>query len=163
MNKDSILKMLHISLLAAILSISGAIKIPSFIPGTEFQLSAPLAVAICYAFGIKTYLIAGVGSSVVGLILGTQNPLNIFIAMSFRVVVAITMLALGRNKLTLLIAGPIASTAARLLLAVFINQGVYALILAALPGMIYTACAALPLGMLLARILKQTRSESNAV
>ena len=35
------------------ISILGSIKIPNIIPGIEFQLSAPLAVAICSVFGFK--------------------------------------------------------------------------------------------------------------
>ena len=42
-----------IALLAAFIAVSGAFKLPSFIPGSEFQLSAPIAVAICGVFGSK--------------------------------------------------------------------------------------------------------------
>ena len=41
------------ALLGALITITGAIKLPGLLPGTEFQLSAPLAVAICAAFGFK--------------------------------------------------------------------------------------------------------------
>ena len=41
----------EIALLAAFIAVSGAFKLPSFIPGSEFQLSAPIAVAICGVFG----------------------------------------------------------------------------------------------------------------
>ena len=34
----------EIALLAAFIAVSGAFKLPSFIPGSEFQLSAPIAV-----------------------------------------------------------------------------------------------------------------------
>ena len=50
----------EIALLAAFIAVSGAFKLPSFIPGSEFQLSAPIAVAICGVFGIKKYLLAGI-------------------------------------------------------------------------------------------------------
>ena len=44
---------------------SGSFKIPGLVPGTEFQLSAPIAVAICGVFGFKKYIIAGgVGVSI---------------------------------------------------------------------------------------------------
>ena len=46
----------HIGLLAALITVTGAIKIPSLLPGLEFQLSAPIAVAICYAFGVVSTL-----------------------------------------------------------------------------------------------------------
>ena len=43
----------EIALLAAFIAVSGAFKLPSFIPGSEFQLSAPIAVAICGVFGTE--------------------------------------------------------------------------------------------------------------
>lgn len=43
----------EIGILTAMITILGAIKIPNLVPGIEFQLSAPLAVAICAAFGFK--------------------------------------------------------------------------------------------------------------
>ena len=45
------------------ITVLGAIKIPNVIPGIEFQLSAPLAVAICAVFGFKKYIIGGCLSS----------------------------------------------------------------------------------------------------
>ena len=44
----------EIGILTAMITILGAIKIPNLVPGIEFQLSAPLAVAICAAFGLKS-------------------------------------------------------------------------------------------------------------
>lgn len=70
-------------LLAAFIAITGAIKLPGLVPGTEFQLSAPLAVAICSVFGFKRYIIAGMLASAAGLVLGTQTLLNVFIALVF--------------------------------------------------------------------------------
>ena len=70
----------EIALLAAFIAVSGAFKLPSFIPGSEFQLSAPLAVAICGVFGIKKYLLAGLLASAGGLLLGTQTIFNVLIA-----------------------------------------------------------------------------------
>ena len=43
----------EIAILTAMITVLGAIKIPNIIPGIEFQLSAPLAVAICAVFGFK--------------------------------------------------------------------------------------------------------------
>ena len=68
----------EIALLAAFIAVSGAFKLPSFIPGSEFQLSAPIAVAICGVFGIKKYLLAGILASAGGLLLGTQTICNAF-------------------------------------------------------------------------------------
>ena len=39
-----------LALLTTFITISGALKLPGFFPGTEFQLSAPIAVAICKCF-----------------------------------------------------------------------------------------------------------------
>lgn len=95
------------------ISILGSIKIPNIIPGIEFQLSAPLAVAICSVFGFKKYIISGILSSVICLALGTQNILNVAIAMQFRLIVGL-LLYLAQNHLYMIIfAGPIASLIAR--------------------------------------------------
>ena len=48
----------EIGILTAMITILGAIKIPNLVPGIEFQLSAPLAVAICAAFGFKSTSLA---------------------------------------------------------------------------------------------------------
>lgn len=50
----------EIAILTAMITVLGAIKIPNVIPGIEFQLSAPLAVAICAVFGFKNILLADV-------------------------------------------------------------------------------------------------------
>ena len=130
------------ALLTALITISGSLKIPSFVPGSEFQLSAPIAVAICGVFGIKRYLTAGIAASVLCLMLGTQNIFNVFIALSFRAVVACCSLLWGNSKLFYVLAGPLASAAARLLLSLFVGKAAIALIAAAVPGMIFTAFAA---------------------
>lgn len=67
----------EIAILTAMITVLGAIKIPNVIPGIEFQLSAPLAVAICAVFGFKKYIISGCLSSLIGLALGTQTILNV--------------------------------------------------------------------------------------
>lgn len=151
MNKK-IAYLTQVALLSVFITLSGAIKIPSIFPGAEFQLSAPLAIAICYAFGVKIYLLAGILSSTVGLMLGTHTIFNVLIAMIFRVVVALIMVVGGRNKVSMLIAGPIASSVARLSLAVFIDKAAYALLVAAIPGMVYTVLTCVPLGLLLEKI-----------
>ncbi len=122
----------EIALLAAFIAVSGAFKLPSFIPGSEFQLSAPIAVAICGVFGIKKYLLAGILASAGGLLLGTQTIFNVLIAMLFRIVVALLYAVLGKTKIFYLLSG-------RLALSLFIGKAVYPLLAAALPGMIFTA------------------------
>ena len=140
------------ALLTALITVTGAIKLPGFIPGTEFQLSAPLAVAICGVFGFTKYLTAGVLSSVIGLIVGSQTILNVFIAMIFRVTVGIVVWVFGTSWPVLAIAGPLGSSLARLSLDGMLGKAVIPLLLAAVPGMIYTALAAYPLTMLLKRV-----------
>ncbi len=46
---------------------------------------------------------------------------------------------LGKTKIFYLLSGPVASSAARLALSLFIGKAVYPLLAAALPGMIFTA------------------------
>ena len=112
----------EIALLAAFIAVSGAFKLPSFIPGSEFQLSAPIAVAICGVFGIKKYLLAGILASAGGLLLGTQTIFNVLIAMLFRIVVALLYAVLGKTKIFYLLSGAVASSAARLALSLFIGK-----------------------------------------
>ncbi len=144
------------ALLTALITITGAIKLPGFIPGTEFQLSAPLAVAICAVFGFTKYMTAGVLSSFIGLILGTQTILNVFIAIIFRLVVGVVIAAFGTSWPVLVVAGPLGSSVARLSLGGMVGKAVIPLLLAAVPGMVYTALAAWPLTLLLKRIKNQT-------
>ena len=81
----------EVAILTAMITVLGAIKIPNVIPGIEFQLSAPLAVAICAVFGFKKYIISGCLSSLIGLALGTQTILNVMIAMQFRLIVGLIL------------------------------------------------------------------------
>ena len=125
----------HTGILATIILLSGIIKIPSVFPGGEFQLSAPIAVLI----GFKTYITAGVLASVLGLILGLTNIFNIIIAMTFRLVVGLIIAVGGKNFLTLIVAGPIGTIMARLTLAQITQVDWQILVIAAVPGMLYTA------------------------
>lgn len=145
----------QIGLLAAFITITGALKIPGIFPGTEFQLSAPLAVAICAVFGFTKYILAGVLSSVVGLILGTQNVLNVIIALVFRLTVGAILAACGTGWLAVVTSGPLGSGLARLALGAIVGKAVWPLLLAAVPGMLFTAVSAWPLTMLLRRVTMQ--------
>ena len=142
----------EVGLLAAFITITGTFKLPRLLPGTEFQLSAPLAVAICAVFGFSKYITAGVLSSAIGLILGTQSLLNVFIAMVFRGVVGMIVVLFGSSWPVIVLAGPVGSAVARLALGGFVGKAVIPLLLAALPGMIYTALLAWPLTALLKRV-----------
>lgn len=142
----------EIALLAAVITITGSIKIPNLFPGAEFQLSAPLAVAICVVFGFKSYIIAGCLSSLIGLILGTQTIFNVLIALIFRCVVGL-LLAIGKNNYVMIVfCGPIASIFSRFCLSFIIGKAVIPLIVAAIPGFIFTSLGSIPMTKLLARI-----------
>ena len=155
--------MAEIGLLTALITVTGAVKLPGFLPGTEFQLSAPLAVAICVAFGFKRYIVAGILSSVIGMALGTQNLLNVYVAMVFRLSVGLIVCLGGRNWLVASVAGPIGSALARIGLGLWVGKAVYPLLLAALPGMAYTAIAACPLSLLLERVRRMSGRVSEHV
>ena len=86
-SREVIVDVCETALLAALIGVSGSFKIPGLVPGTEFQLSAPIAVAICGVFGFKKYIIAGVLASLLSLALGTHTILNVTISMSFRLAV----------------------------------------------------------------------------
>lgn len=142
----------EISLLAALIAVTGAVKLPGLIPGTEFQLSAPLAVAICAAFGFTKYITAGIMASIIGLMLGMQNLLNVFIAMIFRLTVGGVLGVFGTAWPVVAIAGPIGSAMARLAMGGLLGKAVIPLLIAAAPGMLYTAAAAWPLTLMLEKV-----------
>ena len=145
-----------LALLTTFITISGALKLPGFFPGTEFQLSAPIAVAICGIFGIKKYLIAGILSSILGLILGTQIIFSVVIAMIFRVVVAFVFYCMGDNKFFYIVSGPLGTLVARLCMSAIVGKAAIVLVMAALPGMIYTALSAGFVAVILKRIALAT-------
>lgn len=147
----------EIGLLAALIGITGALKLPSFIPGMEFQLSAPLAVAVCAAFGFKKYILAGILASCVGLVLGTQNLFSVAIQMQFRLVVGLVFFLAGRRYITLALAGPIGTLVARLTLSVFLGKAALGLVAAAFPGMVFTFLLAPAITKILDRIARLRR------
>ena len=156
-------RLTEIALLTTLITISGAIKLPGLFPGTEFQLSAPLAVAICGVFGFTKYITAGILSSLIGLILGTQTLLNVGIAMIFRLVVGICVTVFGTSWPVLVLAGPLGSSVARLALGGILGKGVVPLLLAAIPGMVYTGITAWPLTLLLKKVKLQTERMTQSV
>ncbi len=138
MRHVSIHTIAEIGILTAMMTILGGIKIPNLIPGVEFQLSAPLAVAICAAFGFRKYIICGCLSSLIGLVLGTQNLLNVAIAMQFRLIVGL-ILWIGKNRMwSILISGHIASAIARITIGLSFGKMVIPMLVMAVPGMIFT-------------------------
>lgn len=142
MNNVNMKELTTTALLGVLILLSGSFKIPSPIAGGEFQLSAPIAVLICACFGFKRYIIAGVLASVLGMMLGMHNIINVLVQMVFRVVTGGTMALLGTNLLTVAISGPLGTFAARIVLWQVTGVSWIALTAAAVPGMIFTAVAA---------------------
>ncbi|NLK51583.1 MAG: hypothetical protein GX295_03940 [Syntrophomonadaceae bacterium] len=151
----SVRDLTELALLAASILVVGSIKLPSLIPGAEFQLSAPLAIAIVVNFGFTRYLTAGVVASLLCLMLGTHNLLNVAVAMIFRVVAGGTVSLLGSRPSVIVLAGPLGSIAARLALSLLVGKAAWALVVAAIPGMIFTALTAYPLTKIIQRVLTQ--------
>ena len=142
MNNVNMKELTTTALLGVLILLSGSFKIPSPIAGGEFQLSAPIAVLICACFGFKRYIIAGVLASVLGMMLGMHNIINVLVQMVFRIVAGGTMALLGTNLLTVAISGPLGTFAARIVLWQVTGVSWIALTAAAVPGMIFTAVAA---------------------
>ncbi|MFB5283980.1 hypothetical protein [Peribacillus sp. Hz7] len=146
-----------IALLASFIAITGAIKIPIGIPGSEFQLSAPIAVAIAAVFGFKRYLLAGILASLILFLLGIHNLLNIEIAMTFRIVAGGIVALFGTSLPVLMLAGPIGTAVARFVLAFTLGVPSGPLLLAAIPGMIFTALTVWPLKEVFKKISEKQR------
>jgi hypothetical protein len=140
MNKTKELTL--IAILSVTIFISGMFKLPSFIPGAEFQLSAPIAIMICACFGFKRYFVSGILASVISFFLGTQSLISITVAMVFRIVVGGMIAVFGTGVLIILICGPIGSIAARAVLSVILHTSFPALVLPAIPGMLFTMVTA---------------------
>ena len=126
------------ALLSVLITVSGAFKIPGFVPGSEFQMSAPIAVAVCGVYGAKKYIVAGLIASGLSLALGTHSFFNVLVAMTFRLVVALTWTFLGSGKIFYTFSGPMGTIAARGVVALLLGKGFYALAVAAFPGIIFT-------------------------
>ncbi|MFD2132808.1 hypothetical protein ACFSKI_16500 [Pseudogracilibacillus auburnensis] len=154
MNKK-VYTIVEISLLASFIIISGAFKIPTGIPGSEFQMSAPIAIAICAVFGFKRYIIAGIIASSILFMLGIHTLLNIEIAMIFRIVGG-GIVAIFRTRLpVLIVAGPIGTLAARFVLALTLQVPALSLIIAAIPGMIFTAIMSYPIMRVMQKVYQR--------
>lgn len=142
-------------IMAALLFLTGLFKIPSFIPGTEFQLSAPYAVAIAKTRGFVRYLLIGVAASIVGFCLGLQNIYNVITAMVYRVVAGAIIAAFPNSKVAVIVSGPCGSLACRVVLGLILHASIGALILFAVPGMIFTAITAPIITKLVEKLLGQ--------
>lgn len=149
----SIRDLTEMSLLAALIIVTGSFKIPGPFPGTEFQLSAPLGVAIAAVFGFRKYFVAGIIASTLMFALGAHNIINVAVSIIFRLVAGGMVGLLGSGWPVIVIAGPVGSAAARLALAGLVGKAAVVLVAGAVPGMIYTALAAWPLTKILQRIV----------
>ncbi|WP_432869412.1 QueT transporter family protein [Staphylococcus aureus] len=131
----------QISVIAAILTILAVLKIPSIIPGLDFQLSAPAALLILAFFGIKKYFLGGLLSSLLLLVFGVFNPINVIISIIFRVIAIAVVYLLKINVLSLVLASVLGS----LVLSIILNLPVWVVLLNAIPGVIFTLIVAIPL------------------
>lgn len=142
-------------MLTALLIILGMIKLPSLIPGAEFQLSAPYAVCLAAAVGFKRYLGIGICASIIQLLLGTHTIWNVLIAMVFRIVAGLIITLLPGNRAAFVLAGPAGTGCARLVLAAVLHVSAGPLLAAAFPGMVFTAVCAAILEPILKRVFTQ--------
>ena len=101
----------------ALLILLGMIKLPSILPGAEFQLSAPYAVCLVAGVGFWRYLGIGVCASLVQLMMGTHTPWNVLVAMVFRVAAGLIVSLLPGKKWAMVLAGPVGTGCARVVLA----------------------------------------------
>ncbi len=148
-------KIIKISILSLVITVFSFIKMPGIIPGTEFQLSAPVAVSICSLFGFKIYILSGIVSSITTLFLGTHTILNVINAFIFRIVVGAFLYLFGKNILTISISGPIGSIISRVFLSFMTKSSLYPLLISAFPGMVYTFFTAYLITKLFEKILKK--------
>lgn len=140
---DSIRRLALDGILTAVLVFLGMIKLPSLIPGAEFQLSAPYAVCLAATVGFRRYLGIGICSSVIQLMLGTHTLWNVVTAMVFRIVAGGIAAKKPEAKAGILLAGPAGTGCARLVLSALLQTPALPLLAAAIPGMVFTAVSSL--------------------
>lgn len=142
-------------MLAAVLFEMGLFKLPSLVPGTEFQLSAPFAVALAKTRGFARYLLIGTAASALGLCLGVQNVFNVITAMVYRIVAGAIVALFPNSRRALALSGPCGSAASRVVLGLLLGTDVGALLLFAAPGMLFTAVTAPLMTQVMERLLRQ--------
>lgn len=135
----------QISCIAAILSIFAIIKMPSILPGLEFQLSAPVSLLILAIFGIKKYFIGGLLSSFILLILGIFNPINLIVSFCFRFVAILVIWFFKVNVFSLIIAAVLGSTLSRIILSQILNLPILVVVINVAPGIMFTIIVLIPL------------------
>lgn len=152
-----------LAMLSTIIVISGLIKIPSIVPGAEFQLSAPLAVVICAIFGFRRYITAGIVASIISFVIGAANINNIIVAMIFRIVVGLVIALFGVKMYTLIISGPLGTAFARLVLSFILGVEFIPLVTTAIFGMLMTAVVSPLIYSSVIRIVKKSAFAEYAV
>lgn len=145
-----------ISLLSVIIAISGTFKLPGLIPGTEFQMSAPIAIGICATFGFKRYISSGIIASFINLLMGTHTILNVIVAMTFRIVGGGLIGILGTSILVVTIAGPIGTFVGRIVMSFITGTQLKALLISASVGIFYTAISSYLVYKLIKKIAMHT-------
>ncbi|TKI65367.1 hypothetical protein FC756_16545 [Lysinibacillus mangiferihumi] len=159
MRKFSTYDLAQISVLACLIIVTGMFKIPTGIPGSEFQLSAPIAVAIAAVFGFKRYFLAGIIASLILFLLGIHSILNVEISLIFRLTVGLIIVLLGTSIPVLVVAGPIGTMVARLGLALTLGTPFLPLLVLAIPGMVITAVSVYPITKILHAINKKVAGD----
>lgn len=145
-----------VALLSVIIAISGNFKLPGLIPGTEFQMSAPIAIGICATFGFKKYITSGIIASFINLVMGTHTILNVIVSMVFRIVAGGIISTLGVSFLVVSLAGTIGTFFGRIVMSFITKASLKALVIAAFPGMIYTLISSYIIYKLIENIVKKT-------
>ena len=97
-------------------------------------------------------------SRAISLALGTHNLFNVAIAMQFRLMVGLVYVLCGKHYWSIALAGPIGTFTARITLGLVLGKGVWALVAAALPGMVFTFITAPFMVKLLQRISQSRRA-----
>lgn len=151
-----------VAIFALVLRGAGMFALPGIIPGTEFFLSAPVALAIARVFGCKIYFFASTISCFMGYLMGMTVVGCVRVALFAWTVVAFCVL-FGNSVPVLGIAGPSGTMFARWVIAVATNVPYAPLFLAALPGAIYTLVFYIPCIKVLERIVKSLRMEDRQV
>ncbi|CAM5622277.1 Protein BioX OS=Lysinibacillus sphaericus OX=1421 GN=LS41612_20255 PE=4 SV=1 [Lysinibacillus sphaericus] len=158
MRKFSTYDLAQISLLACLIIVTGMFKIPTGIPGSEFQLSAPIAVAIAAVFGFKRYFLAGIIASLILFLLGIHSILNVEISIIFRLTVGLIIVLLG-TSIPVLVVAAIGTMVARLGLAFTLGTPFLPLFVLAIPGMVITAVSVYPITKMLYAINKKVAGD----
>lgn len=124
--------------LSILIFISGSLKLPSPVSGSEFQLSAPIAVLSCACFGFRRYFTAGIIASFLGIAFGTATIFNVAIALVFRLTTGLILTYGGTSLPMIALSGPAGTVAARLAASLLLQTDWWILTAAAIPGMIFT-------------------------